>query len=93
MAARTISINRAPVMTLWAAVVAQRLGFDEDEALGGHCDQIEVVLRRERVQDLLHGFIGALQLVPLHGERIIEQHHHVVGLPAGHLACRCDGGL
>src|SRR5215469_13702726 len=28
-----ISINRAPVLTLWAAVVAQRLGFDEDEAL------------------------------------------------------------
>ncbi len=33
MPARTISINRAPVLTLWAAVVAQRLGFDEDEAL------------------------------------------------------------
>jgi hypothetical protein len=33
MAARTISINRAPVLTLWAAVVAQRLGFDQDEAL------------------------------------------------------------
>jgi hypothetical protein len=30
---RTLSINRAPVLTLWAAVVAQRLGFDEDEAL------------------------------------------------------------
>src|SRR4030081_2808594 len=30
---RTITINRAPVLTLWAAVVAQRLGFDEDEAL------------------------------------------------------------
>src|SRR5205809_6213706 len=29
----TISINRAPVLTLWAAVVAQRLGFTEDEAL------------------------------------------------------------
>jgi hypothetical protein len=30
---KTISINRAPVLTLWAAVVAQRLGFAEDEAL------------------------------------------------------------
>lgn len=30
---RTISINRAPVLTLWAAVVAARLGFDWDEAL------------------------------------------------------------
>jgi hypothetical protein len=30
---KTIPINRAPVLTLWAAVVAQRLGFDEDEAL------------------------------------------------------------
>jgi hypothetical protein len=28
-----IRINRAPVMTLWAAVVAECLGFDEDEAL------------------------------------------------------------
>ena len=33
MASTTISINRAPVLTLWAAVVAQRLGFAEDEAL------------------------------------------------------------
>ena len=30
---KTVSINRAPVLTLWAAVVAQRHGFDEDEAL------------------------------------------------------------
>ncbi len=28
-----ILINRAPVLTLWAAVVAERLGFDHDEAL------------------------------------------------------------
>jgi hypothetical protein len=28
-----IKVNRAPVMTLWAAVVAQQLGFDPDEAL------------------------------------------------------------
>ena len=28
-----ISINRAPVLTLWAAVVAQRLGFNWDEAV------------------------------------------------------------
>src|SRR6202023_2771394 len=33
MASKTISINRAPVLTLWAAVVAERLGFDEYEAL------------------------------------------------------------
>jgi hypothetical protein len=26
-------INRAPVLTLWAAIVAERLGFDHDEAL------------------------------------------------------------
>src|SRR5918911_2824297 len=30
---RTIKVNRAPVLTLWAAVVAERLGFDRDEAL------------------------------------------------------------
>jgi len=28
-----LKINRAPVLTLWAAVVAERLGFDHDEAL------------------------------------------------------------
>src|SRR5271167_610206 len=28
-----ISINRAPILTLWAAVVAERLGFTHDEAL------------------------------------------------------------
>jgi hypothetical protein len=33
MAQKPISINRAPVLTLWAALVAQRLGFEEDEAL------------------------------------------------------------
>ncbi len=30
---RTIRINRAPVLTLWAAVVAERLGYPWDEAL------------------------------------------------------------
>lgn len=30
---RVVRINRAPVLTLWAAVVAERLGFDRDEAL------------------------------------------------------------
>jgi hypothetical protein len=29
----TLSINRAPVLTLWAAVVAERLGHSRDEAL------------------------------------------------------------
>jgi hypothetical protein len=29
----TIQINRAPVLTLWTAVVAERLGFDHSEAL------------------------------------------------------------
>jgi hypothetical protein len=29
----TVSINRAPVLTLWASVVAERLGFERDEAL------------------------------------------------------------
>jgi len=33
MADHTISINRAPVLTLWASVVAERLGFDHNEAL------------------------------------------------------------
>ncbi len=33
MAKNKISINRAPVLTLWAAVVAERLGHSRDEAL------------------------------------------------------------
>jgi hypothetical protein len=31
--ARMIQVNRAPVLTLWASVVAEHLGFDRDEAL------------------------------------------------------------
>jgi hypothetical protein len=31
--AAELKINRAPVLTLWAAVVAERLGFAHDEAL------------------------------------------------------------
>jgi hypothetical protein len=33
MIERNILINRAPVLTLWATTVAERLGFDQDEAL------------------------------------------------------------
>jgi len=33
MATQKIKINRAPVLTLWAAVVAHRLGYDTDAAL------------------------------------------------------------
>src|SRR6266436_6677106 len=33
MTEHKILINRAPVLTLWAAIVAGRLGFDHDEAL------------------------------------------------------------
>jgi hypothetical protein len=33
MATHTITINRAPVLTLWAAVVAERLGYDRETAL------------------------------------------------------------
>jgi hypothetical protein len=33
MAKKKIKINRAPVLTLWAAIVAERLGYDQQEAL------------------------------------------------------------
>jgi hypothetical protein len=33
MTEHNILINRAPVLTLWATIVAERLGFDQDEAL------------------------------------------------------------
>lgn len=31
--AKSLQINRAPVLTLWGAVVAERLGFDRDTSL------------------------------------------------------------
>jgi hypothetical protein len=33
MTIRKIQINRAPVLTLWATVVAERLGYDQQESL------------------------------------------------------------
>jgi hypothetical protein len=33
MAPHTVTIDRAPVLTLWAAVVAERLGYDHETAL------------------------------------------------------------
>ena len=33
MAEQKVKVNRAPVLTLWAAVVAERLGYDPAEAL------------------------------------------------------------
>jgi hypothetical protein len=33
MANKKIKINRAPVMTLWATIVAERLGYEKDTAL------------------------------------------------------------
>jgi hypothetical protein len=33
MAVQTVKVNRAPVLTLWAAVVAERLGYKWDTAL------------------------------------------------------------
>ena len=33
MAKNKIKINRAPVLTLWATIVAERLGYKKDEAL------------------------------------------------------------
>jgi hypothetical protein len=33
MGTKTVTVNRAPVLTLWAAVVAERLGYDAEAAL------------------------------------------------------------
>lgn len=33
MAIETITIDRAPLLTLWAAIIAERLGFTHEEAL------------------------------------------------------------
>jgi hypothetical protein len=33
LASHTVHINHAPVLTLWAAVVADRLGYDDEAAL------------------------------------------------------------
>lgn len=33
MSSGRVTVNRAPVLTLWAAIVAERLGYDHDAAL------------------------------------------------------------
>ncbi len=33
MATRAVTVNRAPVLTVWGAVVSQRMGYDWEEAL------------------------------------------------------------
>ncbi len=33
MAGKKVKVNRAPVLTLWAAIVAERLGYSHEEAL------------------------------------------------------------
>jgi len=33
MTSEVVEVNRAPVLTLWASVVAQRLGYDQEAAL------------------------------------------------------------
>ncbi len=54
MSTRAIKINRAPVLTLWAAVVAERLGLDWEEALTlGRAGQRPKRLRQGRLHQLL----------------------------------------
>jgi hypothetical protein len=69
--ANVVTINRAPVLTLWAAVVAERLGFAWDEALtlgravaglNAHAKGVRIGLfqptpeaERERRQKARHG--------------------------------------
>jgi len=47
VARNIVKVNRAPVLTLWAAVVAERLGYERDTALsfGGSGIQYRVSLR------------------------------------------------
>jgi hypothetical protein len=64
---RTITINRAPVLTLWASVVARRLGFERDEALtlgravaslGAHADDAPLIVvtpSRKAIEERRHG--------------------------------------
>ena len=62
-----VMVNRAPVLTLWAAVVAEVVGFDHDEALtlgravaGAEC--------------LFQGsFPGALPVDPQGGQRTASE--------------------
>ena len=45
MMVKSIKVNRAPVLTLWGAVVAERLGFDRDEALTLALPDVERAMR------------------------------------------------
>src|ERR671913_861238 len=65
-----IRINRAPVLTLWAAVVAERLGFDRATALTlGQA----VAGRRAHAKGVSLGIIEPQpELVRERGERLAE---------------------
>ena len=87
-----LQINRAPVMTLWAAVVAERLGFDHDAALtlakvvtglnaqakGRRLGIYEPAPIKERVEKLKEQPFGASFSVELMGRAI-----PVISTPAG----------
>ncbi len=92
MTATKVQINRAPVMTLWATVVAERLGFDHDAALtlakvvtglnaqakGQRLGIYEPAPIKERVQKLRQQPAGASFAIELMGRAI-----PVVNTPEG----------
>ena len=65
MSKNVIMINRAPVLTLWAAVVAERLGYDADAALTlGKC----VAALTAQTKGRMLGIYGPPKAGP-HGDR------------------------
>jgi hypothetical protein len=94
-----IRVNRAPVLTLWAAVVAERLGFPPDTALSLASAVAATAARAKarrlgvEAQDMVSSAAppalrpGARQEVPLLGKAV-----PVVELPGGVLMARDPDG-
>ena len=80
---QVVEVNRAPVMTLWAAVVARRLGHGHDEALTvaglnahskakrlGLIESEEKFKEERRPSDDMHDAVPLLgRSVPVGGDR------------------------
>ena len=96
MTSDTIRVNRAPVLTLWAAIVAERLGYPRDTALTiGHALSALNAQSKGKRLGIFHAAAGSAEGVaapagePAAGQRAIDfmgRQLTLVTTPAGDLA-------
>ena len=92
MADDKIRINRAPVLTFWAAVVAERLGFDRATALTHRQAEVGLSAYAKGVSPGIAALLP--DLVREHGERLSEAEQlHAELLGRAVLVVRTPDGL